>query len=736
MCYEKRNLLATNSSLITAKLKWSFFLPICLLVFAIWLPFGFSQTGLIEEWGILGLFSDSGPIFFGGINSPFALQALRPFTVLPHSIAFSLDPNSFFYWQILLIAALVVKGAATANLVCQATNSWRFAIIAGLLIIVYPADTMQLSMRALHINWALACLLFASTLFVSAFYSSKTIKAYTLALLSAILLWVSLAMYEACIALVLCPFFMIYVKDGLKNSLKQSYKAKNIISLWGLSIALYLIYVGITAPKIDSYQHSLLADYSLLGILQANIFKLFSPGMTRSLLGGWVDAVQMVYKEIDFLGYVYLLIVIGLIFSLCHYLVKSGNKEGRAPVQQSSIPTRLALVGILALLLGYAPYLISSAHTNISQRTFLFASAGAVLFWISLLMLLAKWQKMLASIVAILLVTIGLGMQLFQFHHYQQISERQRTILRNIVTNFDGQLNKKTLLLLDGSNQLTSTWMLPNLKGALSYFYEKPINAVKVCYMPGKEWYSFSFAFMLHGSCIEQEKKWIFRAPTKITSPNDTSLSMVPDEEILKKETVVLFIKPDGSIDSDPSLKGYRANLTKISNPAKRYQEILIVKKWPSYFKQFWTQDMEKYSWSFGNWWSMEIPIRGSGWSEALWSRDKFKYRASAWKAQENATLLFDLQPRKSTYSLQGQFGFFISEAVRNSVQIYLNDHLISYQWLSLNKFSAVIPADVLSTGHNKITFHSVTEPKINGLSLSLAWFELSPNAQLRKEKL
>ncbi|MBA2656661.1 MAG: hypothetical protein H0U70_06700 [Tatlockia sp.] len=722
----KRNFI--ERSLGLDKLNWLFFIPISLLVFAIWLPFGFSLTGLIEEWGILGAFVNSGLLFFINSNSSFAAFLLRPLTIFPHALAYFLDPNSFFYWHLLSIFALIIKGGAITSLIWQATRSKSWSIIAGLLIVVYPADTMQLTLRVLHINCALSCLLLASTLFVSAFYSIKPIRAYTLALISAILLGASLAMYEASLALALLPFFIIYSKEGFKSGLIQASRAKSRIALWMLTIFLYLLYVAISAPKVNNYQQVLIADRNLLNIINSNLSKLLSPGMTHSLFGGWIDAVKMVYKEIDYWGYFYLFITISLVFSLIAYLCALIDKNFSSQIQKSGILIRLAAVGIVNLLLGYLPFLIGFSYIMTSQRTYLFASSGAVLFWISLLMLLAKWKKIYAFGLAIFLVTCGLGMQLFQFHHYLEISDKQRMFLKNIVDNFDGKLNKKTLIILDGSNQLTSTWMLllPNLIGALTYFYEKPINNLEVCYMPGKEWRSANFT--RSGSCIEQEKKWVFQAPLALPIGSKT-FTPAADKEILKRDAIVLHINSDGSIKSDPALTAHRSGLKQ----NKRYQEILVSNGWSNYFKSFWTAtDKGTYRWSPSKWWSMDLPIRGGGWSDPEWEEHRFNFRSSSWKTQENATLLFDLSPQQSTYTFKGELNFLFNSAVRASIRIYINDHLIPYRWLSIKEFSAELPANILFSGVNRIRFHSIIEP-VNGLSFSLSSFELFPSRPFKR---
>jgi hypothetical protein len=124
----------------------------------------------------------------------------------------------------------------------------------------------------------------------------------------------------------------------------------------------------------------------------------------------------------------------------------------------------------------------------------------------------------------------------------------------------------------------------------------------------------------------------------------------------------------------------------------------------------------------------MDIPIRGSGWREAEWE-GMFYHHASAWKTQENATLLFDFLPRKSPYILRGKFAEIISTPVLESIQIRLNQHLIPYRWLANGEFEAAIPFNLLLSGSNTLAFHSIIDPDYYGLSIRLAWFEILPTS-------
>src|SRR5580765_6068874 len=88
---------------------------LCLLtviacVLAIWLPFGFAMTGLIEEWGLLGLMELHGSNTVAGLGYSSPEVALRPLNYMPVVLANILSPDSFVAWHLLVMVALVVKG--------------------------------------------------------------------------------------------------------------------------------------------------------------------------------------------------------------------------------------------------------------------------------------------------------------------------------------------------------------------------------------------------------------------------------------------------------------------------------------------------------------------------------------------------------------------------------------------------------------------------------------------------
>lgn len=706
--------------------------PSLFIVLALWLPFGFELSGMIEEWDVLGLFTTHGLFFVADATSPMAAHSLRPLTILPHAIAYFLDPNSFDYWHVLLMLALATKGGASSYLAWKSTRSLGWAMVMGVLVLVYPADTMQLSFRGLHINLALALLLLAASLHVAAYDQQRRAISCCLGIVSAGILLACVLMYEAALALMPLPFLVMFARDGIRGTW-QSFRARpELVLSWLAGASLFVLYVLLATSNSSSYQSSISGGRGLFSILYGALPKLFSIGVLRGLLGGWFDAVQIVRTE--FSSYAY----ISFASLACAGLIQFRGKIFPYHYSQDSrsVPLgwqpllRMGMAGVLLLLLGYTPYLFSNAHLAISQRTFLFATPGAALMWLALLIMLSKLAKWVAGMAAFGLLIWGFGAQLFQFNHYVQIAATQRTLLRSIVENFDGNLGSKTLVILDASNRLTHTWMLrDNLHWALSYLYRRPFKPVEICLMPSGGWQRLDELARM-GRCVESKDHWTFQTAGPVTGPDLTLPAPRPDLTIAKDEVVSLTFNADGSISQEPGLNAYRERLQLGKDDAAlRYRRILAGKHWSLGLKQFQAEEVqERYRWDFGKWWSLELPTRGSGWREAEWQINHFSHKALAWKTQERSTLLFDFAPTDKTYRIEGQFDIIINQKVKDSLRIRLNGRNLTHRWGDGGRFEASIPADILISRSNTIEFNSAVAPDYYGLSARLDWFEIRPD--------
>lgn len=698
-------------------------LPVVILVLALWIPYGFSLIGLIEEWGLLGAFTNHGLFFVTGTTSPLAAHALRPLTILPQAIAYYLDPYSFKYWNVLLALSLCIKGSSLSYITNYFTGSLKWGMTAGLLIIIYPADTMQLSFRALHINWALSSLLLGTAIFIAALQAKSTITSYLMSTASAMLLMASCAMYEASLLLAALPLLITFLKTDIKPAALQirQHIWKHLI--WFMGAFSYIAYVIHTAPLVNSYQSGI-AGSSAIPTLLHSLPNLFSIGLLRTVLGGWYDAASI--TALEFSTYWYAISVMLIMAVLFFLILFSVRKAKPAEIIVSMVPpTRLLIAGILLVLLGYAPFLLSTSHQAISQRTFLFAAPGGVFVTLAVLMGFRRVSKILATLCAILLIFIGFSTQLYQFHHYAKLSDMQRNILKNIVESYDGQIDNKTLIIVDKTNQLNNTWMFlnENLKATLNYIYGHPFNSIEVCRDNGNEWQQTD-SVGRKGICEEKANEWIFHYPTPISGPGFELTKQPEDKKLSKSQIVTITVAPDEKSKANST----RSELLRSeqSRTGAIYRGFIEKPDYYNLLIGFTDQkSSEHYFWGFGNWWSMELPIAGAGWREAEWTVNKFHHNASAWKTNKQAYLNFKFTPSSARYHLKGQFDTIVNPSIKTSIKIEINGIDIPLQWNDANQFEAELFKYQLRNGKNTISFISDVDENYYGFAGRLDWVEI-----------
>lgn len=711
--------------------RFSFVLPSAVLVLLLWLPFGFSLHGLIEEWGVLGLFTNTGPVLFVKSHSVLDAHRLRPLTVFPHAIGYLLDRDSFDAWHWIMIATLVVKGAASSYLAAIATRSPRWGVFFGLLVLLYPADTMQLSFRSQHINMSLALLLLGAGFLVRAQFRQVGWTRWVTVAAGAVSMLAAQMMYEVALMMVALPLFVLWCRDGAGPTLRDLRKNPAPTLGWIAPALVYVLYVMYaSASGGDSYQQAITDRNSPFKVLYHALPKLFDVGVVRALVGGWFDAWGMARGE--FQNYIYLL-AFGLICSACVALFP--RNEDAAPAssliaterfREARMRLRVAVSGALLLMLGYAPYLFSGSHVLISQRTYIFATIGAALVVLALVMSLARLSRALACASVLLLITTGAAAQLYQFHHYVNLSEAQRKVLRAIVENFDGNTEGgKTLVILDYSNQLNHTWFLrDNLDAALTYLYDRPVSMPDICLMPDGDWQRLD-SLGRSGRCVEDSENWTFKAAEQL--PN----AATPAKDLVrpKSQVVKIVIDQDGNVVPDEGLDAYRQQLASADTPAaRRYRNILIPKSPIVDLDLFEHADGgSSHRLDFGKWWSLEQPVRGSGWREAEWSAGHLHHDAAAWKMHEKSRLLFNIEPVDQPYRLTGHFDVVLNDSIQQSIRVLVNGIEVSLLWSPNYKFSATIPKGILRRGTNTIEIHSAVDKTNYGLSARLDELEVQP---------
>jgi hypothetical protein len=697
--------------------RWAIFFALAAVCVAvIWLPFGFAMTGLIEEWAELSNMVRLGPTFFLDLARPMS-DILRPLGHLPFALAYVFGPDSFVSWHILLMLALILKGCASSELVFRASGSLVVALIAGALVILYPADTMQFPFRALHINWSLTLGLLACCVFLAAW--DRGSKSTTVRALGAAALLLSAAlMYEAALVCLAVPFLLVVARDGMRGCLNELRRRLGLLLIWASAGVLYGVYAFWMSHKVATYQTTLLNGQGWIPALKNSLPKLFSVGMARAIYGGWLDAFKMLVSEYQ--SYVYLGVAALVLIGLVRIFASRHQETAPNPLRV----LRLGCIGLAAVALGYSPYLLSISHVAVSQRTFLYASFGAVVFWCALLLALRLAASALFWCASSALLVLGLGAQLVQFHHYVGIAQEQKRLLRGIVENFDGSSENKTLIVIDHSGYLGQTWMFvpTNLRFALEYIYGRRLKRVSICHAQISEWEDIDRDGH-KGSCEETSEAWVFRAAAD---------SPIADWLVAKEDAVVLDIGVDGIVAPRLALQPHRTNLQSGQDvSARRYRAILVGSDWNLYASLFGdTRAHARYESSFGRWWSMTPPIRGFGWRGIEWDFTQPYPVTFSWKISTNAALFFDLAPIETDYSLRVDFSMFASEKIHDATKISLNGQDVECRWTTFYRCEARVAPGVLHAGVNQIGFTSPIDPDYYGLSVSLHSFGLAPMEQ------
>lgn len=694
---------------------------------AIWLPFGFEMGGLIEEWGLLGLYSKHGHFYLSGREGLLPSLAMRPLTFLIPGLANQLSSHSFVPWHVLLILALLLKGAMGGWLVWRLSQSRMLGAVAVLLFILYPADTMHVSLRSLHIVWAITLVMLgACALIVALERDGRMLVPGALAVLAAILTVGGIAMYEAALALLFLIPGYFFVQLGAGGVLTIARRKFWVWLIFAIGIGLYGVYL-VSVSSGSSYQGNLVGGGSVLGLLAVTWPKLFTVGALHAVWGGWVEAFRLATDQ-PMSNQIYLavctIVLLAAAVGMC--LPASRPVEGLQSVQAF----RLMLIGGAMALAGYLPYLLSLHHLSINQRTFLAASPGAALLWVGVLALVVARSRKVMLLMSFPAVFLGLTFQLHQFSHYQDLSDLQRRMLGEVVSQYGQREGAPPIVVRDHGNSLGHTWMfLPeNLGYALSYVIGHPTGPLEICRLPAGEWMRRD-GLGRTGHCHVADGQWVFEAAPLAGGPG-VPVSSEPRRVVRwpLSTTVTLDVGQDMVPDSRGSLSLPSTSGSKQdpANPTGLYEV-----RWP--LKGLLWQSAHRvrdcYRWDFGDVWSLDLPIRGSGWREAEWEVSRLRKTSAAWKTDERGSLYFELLPKDDSYLLQFQLAAIARESVLKSLVLSVNGVPLPMTQQGLEG-RAIVPAGLLKQGSNVMVFESDVARDYYGVSIKLDRVVVAPMAR------
>lgn len=702
------------------------FLLAGLVVTAIWLPFGFEMGGLIEEWGLLGLYAKHGHFYLSGREGLLPSLAMRPLTFLIPGLANQLSSHSFVPWHMLLILALLLKGAMGGWLVWRLSQSRTLGAAAVLLCILYPADTMHVSLRSLHIVWAITLAMLGACALIEAL--EREVGRFVqgaLAVVAAILTVGGIAMYEAALALLLLVPGYFFVQRGAVGVLTIARRKSWVWLLFSIGLGLYGVYLA-SVSSGSSYQGNLVGGGSVLGLLAVTWPKLFTVGALHAVWGGWVEAFRLAMDQ-PMSNQIYLavctLLLLAAAVGMC--LPASHPVGGLRSVQAF----RLMLMGGAMALAGYFPYLLSLPHLSINQRTFLAASPGAALLWVGVLAFVVAHSRKVMLLMSFPAVFLGLTFQLHQFSHYQDLSDIQRRLLGEVASQYGRREGAPPVVVRDHSNSLGHTWMfLPeNLGSALSYVIGHPTGPLEICRQPAGEWMRRD-GLGRTGHCYVADGQWVFEAAPLASGPG-LPVSSEPRRVVRwpVSTTVTLDVGQEMVLDSSgisnlPYASGSRQDP---ANPTGLYEV-----RWPltGLLWQSAHRVRDCYRWDFGDVWSLDLPIRGSGWREAEWEVSGLRKTSAAWKTGERGSLYFELLPKDDSYLLRFRLAAIARESVLRSLVLSVNGVQLPMTQQGLEG-RAIVPAGVLKQGSNVMVFESDVATDYYGVSIKLDRVVVAPLA-------
>jgi hypothetical protein len=676
-----------------------------LTVTALWLPFGFSLGGLIEEWDVLALFARHGLFFIADGSSPLAAHSARPLTILPHAIAFWLDGDSFLYWHLTLMLALCAKSVCGAFIGLKLTGRLGFAMLLALLLLLYPADTMQLNFRALHINVALALALIGCVINLHAYEATAGRISQSLAVLAPIAFLVAALMYEGSVGLFVFPFAILFAKYGNETGRVVARKPV-VLALWCVGLlgwaAFFLTALGLR----PTYQTEVLSgSYGLW-----RLGDIARSGLYRAFFEGWHDTMRIAYRELEWPVYPALaMIIVPLVLALLMWRDQGQEQLSSLPATraQSWLAARTAVAGLLAFTIGYGPFLASTATTAITQRTFLAATPGAALVVLAALLWIdARTSKWITVAASSLLFGLCFVAQLYQFDKYNRVyASVIQPILHAVIQLVGGPNDHPIAVLFNNYGYLNGVWDFGSgLVSALYYVApHSGFNGIFVCESTS-------------GRTLPRQRVNIDRR-SRCESENEKVLLKEyahPAVELTGAKVAVL------NIDGTLTVRGPQSE-TEIPIRARR---LLKQSTWGPEYSIFRSQKSEQFVCQFESMWGYAYPCRTFGFFEGE-SFSSILGPPFAWIAEPRAGFIFDISPGHDRYRLTLNVHHVILSPDRN-IRVFLNEQEIGVSLGSPGRIEGVVNGELLTGRHNVLELRTAPDDSF-GVSFGLTSVVIRP---------
>lgn len=644
-------------------------IPAVLCVIALWYQFGFTLGGMIEEWDFLWMMNAI-PHFWNSFpGNPMSDQfAARPLQVLPFAMARAIDGHSFIGFHFVLMIACFLRIVAGASIGFFLFRSRTYAIALGLLFLVFPADTQQMTFRTLNISVSIGLMTLGIALALRGMVApSKTRRTISI-VLSGVTSVVAVLIYEPVITLYALPILLIFGRYGIRKTLLAGRRRKSIIGLWAIAPIINAAYLAYSLVVLKSGYQMSVSQHGMLRSIIENRRYLWKSAAYRSFYEAWTSTLDILFHQTARYGFL-AIVAVGVVLVL---VAVSGRARNDATVSRF---TRYVVVGLLALIAGYSPFMVSEGHMNVTQRTFMAAAPGASIVVMAAIAFACRKKDVAGALVAAIFVFIGLVAQLYQFDTYTRLYV---TVTRPYMSMMADMMDTKKPIHLvhdtTGIGGYFNGMYISKIRAGASDRLGVITGATALCLD------SPASPLMTRASCKLENDVWT------VDSIDGVSKYAAKDVQVMEIGE-----------NFDPDYRSTHGS----------WNDSVSFTTAQSIFKPD-TADQTSYTCHADSDWGYTRFCRGERWSNGMHRTDDDKNYFLA--IAPNPTLQFDLKPAGKTYQLSIQTLGVDPYAAKN-LNISINDTPLKWSIQRDFFIEANVPSGMLKDGLNKIKFKQAIAP-------------------------
>ena len=419
---------------------------------------GFTDPAQLESWGVFALFDETGPLYFLGRDSPIGSQAMRPLTVFPHAVAYSIDPDSFFGFHLVQAAGIALQSFGMYGLCRQLRLDRQVSLVTSTVFALFPAWTGIFAFRTAHFHFAVGLIAVSGILLLRSRESNRWLELGAMSVLSC----VALMFYEGFYLVVSLVPLLLLVEN------KLPYRRFALLAcLWfvGPAInALHILWVLRTGPP--QYQE-------VAGTSAPRSASEVSSLFGRSWYGSFEGLVSPPFGfQLTILGAIACLLLAGVLI----YLV---------PLSPGAVRPRRALLGA-AIGIGLAPATALVYWNNpawLADPLRIYSVVSIVMALAIGLIVSSIHSNPLRTAASVVLVVSVVLSAVGQRDYWHRVSEFQEHVAGEILIEMASHGNSTVIALYDPAYQIGDVYSFlePHLEIALSYLREDPTIRVSVC---------------------------------------------------------------------------------------------------------------------------------------------------------------------------------------------------------------------------------------------------------------